>query len=82
MCSIKHSSQPDANNAWRLLAVHLFHKAPPTHHFDMSIAPEFQQPFESQTQTNTHPQTFTDIYTTNIPSSTTTISGSKFWSIE
>ncbi|KAF1898680.1 hypothetical protein Lal_00039885 [Lupinus albus] len=35
------------------------YQAPPTHHFDMPIAPEFQQPYHSQTQTNTHPQTFT-----------------------
>ncbi|KAF1878449.1 hypothetical protein Lal_00047118 [Lupinus albus] len=35
------------------------YQAPPTHHFDMSIAPEFQQPYQSQTQTNTHPQAFT-----------------------
>ncbi|KAF1896238.1 hypothetical protein Lal_00018517, partial [Lupinus albus] len=35
------------------------YQAPLTHHFDMPIAPEFQQPFESQTQTNTHPQAFT-----------------------
>ncbi|KAF1897510.1 hypothetical protein Lal_00036951 [Lupinus albus] len=35
------------------------YQAPPTHHFDMPIAPEFQQPYESQTQTNTHPQIFT-----------------------
>ncbi|KAF1879574.1 hypothetical protein Lal_00033231 [Lupinus albus] len=31
------------------------YQAPPT----MPVAPEFQQPFESQTQTDTHPQAFT-----------------------
>ncbi|KAF1899239.1 hypothetical protein Lal_00019363 [Lupinus albus] len=31
------------------------YQAPPT----MSVAPEFQQPFESQTQTDTHPHAFT-----------------------
>ncbi|KAF1862232.1 hypothetical protein Lal_00026756 [Lupinus albus] len=35
------------------------YQAPPTNQFDMSVAPEFQQPFESQTQTDTHPQAFT-----------------------
>ncbi|KAF1888651.1 hypothetical protein Lal_00036690, partial [Lupinus albus] len=35
------------------------YQAPPTNQFDMLVAPEFQQPFESQTQTDTHPQTFT-----------------------
>ncbi|KAF1862116.1 hypothetical protein Lal_00026635 [Lupinus albus] len=35
------------------------YQAPPNHHFDMPIAPEFQQPFESQTQTNTHLHAFT-----------------------
>ncbi|KAF1899127.1 hypothetical protein Lal_00019249 [Lupinus albus] len=31
------------------------YQTPPT----MPVAPEFQQPFESKTQTDTHPQTFT-----------------------
>ncbi|KAF1884932.1 hypothetical protein Lal_00028821 [Lupinus albus] len=35
------------------------YQAPPTNQFDMPVAPEFQQPFESQTQTNTHPHAFT-----------------------
>ncbi|KAF1868692.1 hypothetical protein Lal_00036130 [Lupinus albus] len=35
------------------------YQAPPTNQFDMSVAPEFQQPFESQTQMDTHPQAFT-----------------------
>ncbi|KAF1879569.1 hypothetical protein Lal_00033226 [Lupinus albus] len=35
------------------------YQAPPTNQFDMPVAPEFQQPFESQTQTDTHPQAFT-----------------------
>ncbi|KAF1876187.1 hypothetical protein Lal_00006818, partial [Lupinus albus] len=35
------------------------YQAPPTNQFDMPVAPEFQQPFESQTQADTHPQTFT-----------------------
>ncbi|KAF1867473.1 hypothetical protein Lal_00049902 [Lupinus albus] len=35
------------------------YQAPPTNQFDMPVAPEFQQPFESQTQTDTHPHAFT-----------------------
>ncbi|KAF1868088.1 hypothetical protein Lal_00034030 [Lupinus albus] len=35
------------------------YQAPSTHHFDMPIAPEFPQHYESQTQMDTHPQTFT-----------------------
>ncbi|KAF1887564.1 hypothetical protein Lal_00040618 [Lupinus albus] len=31
----------------------------PTNQFDMPVAPEFQQPFESQTQMDTHPHAFT-----------------------
>ncbi|KAF1896904.1 hypothetical protein Lal_00034605 [Lupinus albus] len=35
------------------------YQAPPTNQFDTPVAPEFQQPFESQTQTDTHPRPFT-----------------------
>ncbi|KAF1894958.1 hypothetical protein Lal_00022453 [Lupinus albus] len=35
------------------------YQAPMTNQFDMPVAPEFQQPFESQTQTDTHSQAFT-----------------------
>ncbi|KAF1897706.1 hypothetical protein Lal_00032463 [Lupinus albus] len=35
------------------------YQAPPTNQFDMPVAPEFQQSFESQTQTNIHPHSFT-----------------------
>ncbi|KAF1894835.1 hypothetical protein Lal_00028279 [Lupinus albus] len=39
------------------------YQTPPTHPFDMPIAPEFQQPYESQTQTDTHPHAFTQTHT-------------------
>ncbi|KAF1864486.1 hypothetical protein Lal_00021909 [Lupinus albus] len=35
------------------------YQAPPTHTFDMHIAPEFQQQYDSQTQTATHPDDYT-----------------------
>ncbi|KAF1865892.1 hypothetical protein Lal_00033350 [Lupinus albus] len=40
------------------------YEAPPTHTFDMPFAPEFQQQYESQTQTDTHPQAYTQ---TSVP---------------